>query len=127
MMKKIILLFVLAFALWDCAPVVPGPEVLGSGVRFTYRNSAATSVSIAGDFNRWDSVKNPLLGNRGLWSITLPLSGGRYEYRVVVNGAEWVLDPAAPSVDDGMGGRNSVIVVEPDPGKPEQKKPFNHG
>ncbi len=113
MMKTIIFLLVFFPALFACVPVVQGPEVLDRGVRFSYRDPAATSVAIAGDFNHWDPGKTFLLGpaNRGRWSITLPLADGRYEYRFVVNNGEWVLDPAAPSVDDGLGGRNSVVVV----------------
>jgi len=28
-----------------------------------------------------------------------------------VDGARWVVDPAAPAVDDGFGRRNSVVAV----------------
>jgi 1,4-alpha-glucan branching enzyme len=48
---------------------------------------------------------------KGFWSLTLPLAGGRYEYLFVINGTIWLPDPKAASVDDGLGGRNSVIEV----------------
>jgi 1,4-alpha-glucan branching enzyme len=48
---------------------------------------------------------------RGVWSIVLPLPPGRYEYQFIINHETWVLDPAAPAVDDGMGGQNSLLIV----------------
>jgi 1,4-alpha-glucan branching enzyme len=73
----------------------------------------ARSVAVAGSFNRWDRSQNLLSRDdtRGVWSITLPLSPGRYEYQFILNDETWMLDPAAPVVDDGMGGKNSLVVV----------------
>lgn len=84
-------------------------------VRFVFRAPSASSVSIVGSFNQWEPGKHPLHGPEadGVWTIVLPLPSGRHEYRFVVNGAEWVPDPRAPSVDDGMGGTNSLAIVEP--------------
>ncbi len=98
-----------------CAPKSHAPVVQRDGVRFSYSAPSATSVSITGSFNRWDSRSNALTGpdRDGVWIIVLPLPPGRYEYRYVVNGTDWVLDPSAPSVDDGLGDRNSLIVIGP--------------
>ena len=98
-----------------CASALRGTATADEGIRFTYTAPAAASVAIAGEFNHWDPAKDRLRGpdEKGAWSISLRLSEGRYEYRFVVNGKEWELDPSAPSTDDGMGGRNSVVVVAP--------------
>lgn len=117
-MKRTLLPVVLMLMLAvSCAPIVHGPEVRPNGVRFTVVAPGAQSVAIAGSFNRWDLAANPLTGPdaRGVWETTLVLPAGTYTYQYVLNRTEWMPDPGAPSVDDGMGGRNSVVVVEPGP------------
>jgi 1,4-alpha-glucan branching enzyme len=67
-----------------------------------------------GDFNRWNPEKDLLSGpdGNGYWTRTISLPAGRYEYLFLMNDAMWLPDPAVLSVDDGLGGTNSVIVVE---------------
>ena len=98
-----------------CAPKSLEPVVLHEGVRFFYFAPSAKSVSIAGSFNHWNPDKDRLIGpdRKGIWTIVLPLPPGRNEYRFVVDGKEWAPDPSMPSVDDGLGDRNSLIVLEP--------------
>ena len=96
-----------------CAAKRSGPEVRNGVVRFEFIAPTATSVAVAGSFNRWDPRKNPLSGpdGKGAWSVTLELPAGRYEYLFVVDGNKWLPDPGTPSVDDGLGGRNSIVEV----------------
>jgi len=110
------ILSALLLLLAGCAPKTLAPEALNEGVRFSFYAPSAASVSIAGSFNRWDSRTNALAGpdKDGVWTIVLPLKPGRYEYRFVVNGKDWGLDPFSPSVDDGLGERNSVFVLPGD-------------
>src|SRR3989454_46190 len=70
-------------------------------------------VGAAGTFNRWDRGAAPLVpaGTSGVWTTTLALPVGQHQYAFVVDGARWVVDPAAPAVDDGFGRRNSVVAV----------------
>jgi 1,4-alpha-glucan branching enzyme len=84
------------------------------GVRFSFFAPEAKSVAIAGSFNAWDSERNTLSGpdKKGIWSIVVSLPEGRYEYLFIVDGKRWQLDPAVPAVDDGFGGKNSLLVVE---------------
>jgi 1,4-alpha-glucan branching enzyme len=105
----------LLLLLLGCAPRSPAPQVLSDGVRFYYHAPDAKRVAIAGSFNHWDQYLNYLMGpdKKGIWTITLPLSTGRVEYRFVINNSEWVLDPAAPSIDDGFDGKNSFVIVPP--------------
>ncbi len=99
-----------------CAPKSLEPVLMKDGVRFSYSAPSAKSVFIAGSFNHWDPSADALKGpdRNGVWTIVLPFSPGRYEYRFVVNGKDWVLDPFSPSVDDGFGERNSVFVLPQD-------------
>jgi hypothetical protein len=82
-------------------------------VRFTFLQPHAESVTIAGDFNGWDSRRSPLRrSGSGLWTITLLLKPGRYAYMYVVDGRQWVADPFATElVDDGFGAENAVLEV----------------
>ncbi len=108
----IISLFCLASG---CAPKSLSPQATPEGVLFSFSAPAAKNVSIAGNFNRWSPDHDRLAGpsQKGIWAIVMPLPPGRYEYRFVIDGKEWVLDPSVPSVDDGLGDRNSLFVVEP--------------
>ena len=79
-------------------------------VRFVLRAGDAKSVELAGSFNGWTPA--PLARrDDGTFEAVLPLEKGRHEYAFRVDGA-WQPDPAAQAVvDDGFGGRNSVIEL----------------
>ena len=96
-----------------CAPMHPGPEMTREGVAFSLYAPEAKNVAIAGSFNAWDKHKDRLSGpdRKGIWSIVVPLHQGRYEYLFIVNGEKWQPDPSVPEVDDGFGGKNSVLLV----------------
>ena len=82
-------------------------------VRFVLYAPTARQVAVAGTFNQWDQNASPLarVGAGGVWAITLSLPQGHHQYAFVVDGAQWVPDPAAPGVDDGFGRRNSMVAV----------------
>jgi hypothetical protein len=84
-------------------------------VRFELAAPQARTVSVAGSFNGWRVGALTLTRNAsGVWSATVPLPVGEHRYEFVVDGTQWVADPTAHDiVDDGFGGRNSVIVVGP--------------
>ena len=47
----------------------------------------------------------------GVYTVTIPLAPGRYQYKFVVDG-QWFQDPNNPEeADDGYGGHNSVVDV----------------
>ena len=89
-----------------------GPAVSAEGVTFTYQG-AANTVHLAGEFNAWSTSADPMtLAADGRWTITRKLEPGRHAYKFVVDGGTWKEDPgAAEFVDDGYGGKNSVVVV----------------
>ena len=112
-MNKYLLAFAVVMLVAGCAAHRPGPMQLENGVTFALSAPTATSVAIAGSFNRWDTRRDLLSGpdHRGVWSILLPLPPGRHEYLFFINGQTWMLDPSAPSTGDGMDGENSVLIV----------------
>jgi cyclomaltodextrinase len=68
-------------------------------------------VSLVGDINAWNPDNTPLTLTAGKWSAQLILSPGIYGYQIVTDG-EWQLDPAAENMDNGIGGRNSILKIE---------------
>ena len=101
-------------ALTGCSLKYKGPRITEGGVMFRIKAPDAGGVAIAGSFNQWDTDRDMLSGpdKTGIWSIFIPLSDGRYEYLYIIDGTQWLLDPAVPSAGDGFGGRNSVISIK---------------
>lgn len=90
------------------ASAADGQEVL---VRLVLIQPGARSVAIVGDFNGWDPMRSPLeRAEAGVWSTTLELAPGRYNYLFLVDGEQWIVDPLAVETSvDGFGARNSVL------------------
>jgi hypothetical protein len=82
-------------------------------VRFIFVDSAARSVSIVGDFNRWTKGATQLLptGHRGTWVVSVPLTLGRHEYAFIIDGTRWVADPFAITLHDDFGTESSVVML----------------
>jgi chromosome partitioning protein len=73
----------------------------------------ANSVQLAGDFNNWQPGETPMqkVGSNGAWQIKLPLSKGKYRYRLVVDG-QWQQDPYNETTETNpFGEANSVLEV----------------
>jgi hypothetical protein len=48
----------------------------------------------------------------GVWTATIPLKPGRYQYMFVIDGKRWIADPlATEDAGDGFGSRNAVLDV----------------
>jgi 1,4-alpha-glucan branching enzyme len=86
------------------------PTVL---VRLVLLQPGARSVSVAGDFNGWDPAQTKLeRSDGGVWTATIPLKPGRYQYMFVIDGKQWIADPlAAEEATDGFGAQNAVLDV----------------
>lgn len=109
----------------------------GKGITFYYENPTASTVWLAGEFNGWTAQAGarkliPFRQRDDLvWEVTVPYRenvkdpefdsldddvyvehGRRYQYKLVVDQNNWILDPANRSqVTDPAGFVNSVIVV----------------
>ncbi|MFH1259426.1 MAG: isoamylase early set domain-containing protein [Elusimicrobiota bacterium] len=83
-------------------------------ILFQYRNSRPKTVSIVGNFNRWDPKAHPMIkGKNNSWEVMIKLDPGEYFYKYVVDGRT-IRDPNNPNfVDDGQGGKNSMLIVKP--------------
>ena len=83
-------------------------------VMFVSLYPRAQTVQVAGDFNNWQPEKTPLekMNDKGLWQIKLPLSAGKYRYRLVVDGV-WQQDPYNEAIEmNPFGDYNSVLQVK---------------
>ena len=81
-------------------------------VTFTLYKPEAKSVAIVGDFNRWNRSANALVSRDSHWTTTLKLKPGEYQYSFVIDGQEWMPDPANNQyVESDFGGVNSVVEI----------------
>ena len=73
----------------------------------------AKKVSVAGEFNDWDTGAAPLKKVKGIWKTTLDLDKGHeYQFRYFVDESEWHNDEAADKyVPNNVNGDNSVVVT----------------
>lgn len=95
----------------DPSPVTAVSQV--QTVQFMFRAPGAHRVALVGDFNDWDSDATPLRAAAGgLWTVTVPLTAGRYTYTFVVDGERWMADPAAPPAPpDDFGRPGSIVTI----------------
>ena len=94
------------------APKIPAlPRA--KAVSFQLSAPEAKTVTVAGEFNKWDMDANPLRRDRqGVWKTTLRLQPGTYQYKFVIDGEEWRADPLNPhTTPDSHGAFNSVRDV----------------
>ena len=71
----------------------------------------ASSVFIAGTFNNWNSMRNPLTRTDSGWIVKLKLETGKYLYKYIVDG-RWISDPGNNlGKRDRDIGHASVIYV----------------
>jgi hypothetical protein len=72
---------------------------------------SAGTVSLVGDFNRWDGSATPMELDRtsGRWRIEVPLPPGAHSYAYIVDGRDWVVDHQAPiAADADLGMTNQL-------------------
>ena len=82
-------------------------------VRLVLLQPDARSVSVAGDFNGWNPGQTRLERSEGgMWTATIALKPGRYQYMFVIDGKQWLADPLASEASgDGFGSQNAVLDV----------------
>jgi len=126
------ILLALAVALVPVATFVPtacaessapagatAPVAVEGGILFSFADSGARTVNLAGEFNGWDPAALAMTDENGdgVWKVVLDLQPGRtWQYKFVIDGGvSWKPDPNNPEkTDDGHGGYNSVLSVADD-------------
>lgn len=93
-----------------------GPQISADAVRFNFKPSfKVKKIYLAGSFNGWSPSNDEYLlqdeDGDGIYSITVPLSAGQYQYKFVIDG-QWTKDPNSPaSKPDGYGAYNGAFTV----------------
>ncbi len=88
------------------------------GHHFVYdpKGRTLTSVAVAGTFNGWDkdsaSAQLSFDAQTQTWRGRLEVGEGSHEYKLVVNGSEWLLDPSNPEQTSTDGSANSKLLID---------------
>jgi ankyrin repeat protein len=81
-------------------------------VDFTYHSRTSATVSVAGEFNGWNTDAHPMtLAAVGIWKTTVKLPPGDYAYKLIVDG-RWTMDPSNALVKVHDQVTNSMISVK---------------
>jgi hypothetical protein len=80
-------------------------------VLFLMPAPGAQSVTVVGNFNGWDATPLSDKDGDGIWTASISLPPGRYEYAFVVDGRWWGQDPLADEYVRSFGEYNSVRYV----------------
>jgi enterochelin esterase-like enzyme len=90
------------------------PLRLGDYVAFLYKGDAEM-VEWRGAFNNWGvpGLEGIRIGETDLWFQVLVVPpASRMEYKIVLNGQEWIIDPVNPDTQrSGLTGDNSVVTM----------------
>lgn len=96
-----------------CADPAMLPHAAPGGVCFTFDAAPGTgSVALAGTFNSWVGDACMLARvSATRWQAVLPVPAGRHLYKFVVDGRDWIVDPANPWISED-GQNNSCLTVD---------------
>lgn len=92
-------------------------------VHFIFRGSS-TSITVPGDVNNWDPNSHFMIRISGtdVWYYTASYeSDARLDYKFVLGGNQWILDPCNPNQVVGGFGPNSELKMPKYPDAPEIK------
>ncbi len=90
------------------------PVVEGTSAWFVYIDAAASNVSVAGDFNSWKAGADMMEEVPGTDLFYLHRefeTNARLDYKFVINGSRWILDPLNPDQVTGGFGPNSELAM----------------
>ena len=87
-------------------------KVSAKETTFTVHAEKGKAVYLAGQFNDWDPTAKKMAFKDGVYTATIKLAPGKYEYKFVIDGA-WCTDPEnVDSTQNDQGSWNSVITVK---------------
>lgn len=86
------------------------PDRRGDSLYVRFRMPGATSVAIAGEWNRWTPEPLHALGG-DLWEGAVTLAPGTYRFNLLVDERDWVVPAGVATLSDGLGGLVALLVV----------------
>ena len=90
------------------------PKAATKNVTFTVHADKGKAVYVAGEFNKWNPTAKKMAykAKGGLYTATVKLAAGTYQYKFVIDGT-WCADTEnANAVANDQGTFNSVITVK---------------
>ena len=97
-----------------CAKKCAVKKTAAKNVTFTVHADKGKAVYVAGEFNKWNPTAKKMAykAKGGLYTATVKLAAGTYQYKFVIDGT-WCADPEnANAVANDQGTFNSVITVK---------------
>ena len=87
-------------------------KATAKNVTFTVHADKGKAVYVAGEFNKWNPTAKKMAYKAGVYTATVELAAGTYQYKFVIDGT-WCADPEnVNSVANDQGTFNSVIEVK---------------
>lgn len=80
-------------------------------VQFHVQAPGAARVMLTGTFTEWQPKYQLRETTNGMWVVTVPLEPGVHDYAYVVDDKDWLTDPHAMQIDDGLGSTNNRIAL----------------
>ncbi len=81
-------------------------------VSFALEAPDAQKVSLMGDFNNWNSKAHLMMKDKkGVWSKTIYIAPGRYEYKFFVDREWWNDSNNEQTVFNNFGSINNVLSI----------------
>jgi hypothetical protein len=72
--------------------------------------AGASRVELVGDWTGWRPVPLKRVSD-GRWTLRVNLAPGVHRFNLVVDGERWIVPEGSAAVDDGFGGKTSLLVV----------------
>ena len=96
-----------------CAAKKPAVKKAATkNVTFTVHADKGKAVYVAGEFNKWNPTAKKMAYKAGVYTATVKLAAGTYQYKFFIDGT-WCADPEnVNSVANDQGTFNSVIEVK---------------
>ncbi len=95
-----------------CAAKKPCAKVAAKTVKFTVHAEKGKAVYVAGCFNKWNPTAKKMAFKAGVYSATVKLVPGEYQYKFIIDGT-WCADPEnVNAVPNDQGTFNSVLIVK---------------
>ena len=89
---------------FDVRPAANGMQ------KIIVRIGGVETVDVMGDFSDWSPL-TLIRHGRDLWELSIPLSAGRHQINVRVDGGPWIAPPGVPTMRDGFNGEVGLVVV----------------
>ena len=115
-MKRTLLFSVAALVLMVSSISFGQPAADPGGIRFSYDNPNASTISLVGDFNGWSQMAHPMKkGASGIWTASASVVPGTYQYAFLVDGKTILPDPKneLSFYNYETGGVTSLVTLSP--------------